>query len=493
MKHCSDLLPIGSRRLDANQCLAQCCSASKPHARSTPDGWCTMALQEGGPRLGEDWRRSSNATWDVPRTTTSGTSQPCQREERSTSLGTRPPERLPSMTGGETTVPQCHVPLHRLRSDAVLPHMAMCFGTAASVWNFNCVAASPDALAHLGGPLRGRLQRPGERRARRPRLPRLLGLLSHHRAADQGIEGRTAETSTRPTRCGRPHRPLHHAECRSCASPSARLTPQEAGCLAGKLSFLTQAVFGAVGRSAMQPLYAHDMSTSDDQSLSVGLMSALNALHCMLGYICPIPYAVNDQRQAVIFADAYVRTARRYTWPATSPLTPSYRHTPGTTTAGDTWSASARRSCTAIPQSVLRQITSRKAFIYDLEVFAQLMAILALAKRLPPNSWLAFIDNTAGEAALKEGYGKDGFVNGMLATFRGTAARRGWRPQFARVESTANVADAISRGDLSRAVREEWTRLDDHTDAITDVEIFPVFQQNQTPALPTEALFDMFC
>ena len=50
----------------------------------------------------------------------------------------------------------------------------------------------------------------------------------------------------------------------------------------------------------------------------------------------------------------------------------------------------------------LDQITSRKAFIYALEVYAQLMAVLTLADRLP-NDWLAFIDNTAGEAALRRG------------------------------------------------------------------------------------------
>ena len=122
------------------------------------------------------------------------------------------------------------------------------------------------------------------------------------------------------------------------------------------------------------------------------------------------------------------------------------------------------------PRSVLLRITSRKAFIYALEVFAQLRGLLALAKRLPPN-WLAFIDNTAGEAALRKGYGKDAFVNGMLATFWGTAARRGWRPQFARVESKANIADVVSRGDISHAQRENWTRLDDYTENIIKVLI----------------------
>ena len=57
----------------------------------------------------------------------------------------------------------------------------------------------------------------------------------------------------------------------------------------------------------------------------------------------------------------------------------------------------------------------------------------------------------------------------MLAAFWGTAARRGWRPQFARVESKASVADAVSRGDLSRAIAERWTRLDDHAETITEI------------------------
>ena len=75
------------------------------------------------------------------------------------------------------------------------------------------------------------------------------------------------------------------------------------------------------------------------------------------------------------------------------------------------------------------------------------MAVFLLADRLP-REWVAFIDNTAGEAALKKGYGKDTFCQSF-----GTAARRGWRPVFARVESKeckANVADAVSRADLTR-------------------------------------------
>ena len=91
-------------------------------------------------------------------------------------------------------------------------------------------------------------------------------------------------------------------------------------------------------------------------------------------------------------------------------------------------------------KAVLDRLTSCKAFIYALEFFAKLMAVFMLASRLP-TEWVAFIDNTAGEAALKKGYGKDAFVNAILSVFWATAARQSWRP--------VNVADAISRANLS--------------------------------------------
>ena len=37
------------------------------------------------------------------------------------------------------------------------------------------------------------------------------------------------------------------------------------------------------------------------------------------------------------------------------------------------------------------------------------------------------------------------------------------------MESKANVADAVSRGDLRRARDEGWTRLQDHANSITSI------------------------
>ena len=67
------------------------------------------------------------------------------------------------------------------------------------------------------------------------------------------------------------------------------LTPAAASRLAGKLAFLTQATFGAVGKAALQPLYSrsHDTSPNTTDELSDSLRAALNAIHAMLHDIQP--------------------------------------------------------------------------------------------------------------------------------------------------------------------------------------------------------------
>ena len=110
------------------------------------------------------------------------------------------------------------------------------------------------------------------------------------------------------------------------------------------------------------------------------------------------------------------------------------------------------------PASFLAAFGSRRAFIYVLEIVAQVLALTALARRLPER-WLAFIDNVAGQWALTKGYGRDQCVNGVLAAFWSQAAGMGWLPDFRRVPSKANVADAVSRGDIATAVAMGWTRV----------------------------------
>ena len=105
-----------------------------------------------------------------------------------------------------------------------------------------------------------------------------------------------------------------------------------------------------------------------------------------------------------------------------------------------------------VPPWFLQKFSARRAFIYMLEIFAQMVAFVAFSSQLP-GAVTAFIDNTAGQAALTKGYGS------LLAAFWAMAAKQGTSVQFRQVPSKANVADAVSRDDFSHARREGWIRV----------------------------------
>ena len=70
-------------------------------------------------------------------------------------------------------------------------------------------------------------------------------------------------------------------------------------------------------------------------------------------------------------------------------------------------------------------------------ILAQVLPVITFARRLPLH-WLAFIDNVAGQFALKKGYGRNPAVNGALVAFWRLAADRAWCPEFYRVPSASN-------------------------------------------------------
>ena len=82
-----------------------------------------------------------------------------------------------------------------------------------------------------------------------------------------------------------------------------------------------------------------------------------------------------------------------------------------------------------MPQWFLDHFAARKAFVYVLEIVAQVLPLAAFSSVLPMR-WLAFIDNQAGEAAPCKGYGKDDAVNGVLFAFWSLAVRMSWDPDF---------------------------------------------------------------
>ncbi|CAE7923243.1 unnamed protein product [Symbiodinium sp. KB8] len=361
-------------------------------------------------------------------------------------------------------------------------HMAMCFGAAASVWNFNRTADALQALkrvllwivsGHYVDDFNGvdlDELAPGAFDGMAEFLDQLGLQTKPSKAQKPATEHIVQGVLVSITRTGvvlqpTPARLQKVLTTIDTALAEDELAPDVASRLAGRLNFVTQSTFGAVGKAALQPVYsrAHDAAAASDTRLSMGLRAALLSLRHLLANIQPkvVPYVDDGMPQAIIYADAFYKPGevrhKAGHIPAEVAVKPGTRGQNGwgfvVRIGGDVY-----YDYGVAPAEFLHVFAARKAFIYVLEILAQVLALVTMGRRLPQR-WLAFIDNVAGQWALTKGYGKDPAVNGILASFWATASLSDWLPDFRRVPSKANVADAISRGDLSAAHRYGWTRV----------------------------------
>ena len=100
------------------------------------------------------------------------------------------------------------------------------------------------------------------------------------------------------------------------------------------------------------------------------------------------------------------------------------------------------------PPEVIAKFSSRKAYIFFLEVNAQLLALLANRSSVGA-FWVGFIDNTAGRSALSKGFTSDASINNLLCFFWSLCAELKWFAHFEWVASHLNISDPVSRGDVS--------------------------------------------
>ena len=101
----------------------------------------------------------------------------------------------------------------------------------------------------------------------------------------------------------------------------------------------------------------------------------------------------------------------------------------------------------------------RRAFIYFLEAWAQVVVSLAFGPYLGTH-YVSFCDNEAAKHALLKGYGKDECINNMLGLFWTNFAIEGRSPWFERVTSKANLSDEISREDMTLVKKSRWHTID---------------------------------
>ena len=244
------------------------------------------------------------------------------------------------------------------------------------------------------------------------------------------------------------------------AAVQNRLTPETAHRLAGKLNFVNQTVFGKVGRAAVAPIYARSGAHSGDKS-----EPALLATAALLQQVPPrlVPFTAPQAVNCVVYADAFFLEGE----PANAPMAHPHRSANGwgyVVRVGDI----AWYDCGSVPAWFVRKFDTRRAYIYMLEVLAQILAVVTLADTLGED-WVAFIDNAAGQWALNKGYGRDPSVNGLLSAFWSLAAMHSWRPTFYRVTSEANIADPISRADCTIAIRLGWKQAETPLDRVLEI------------------------
>jgi hypothetical protein len=213
----------------------------------------------------------------------------------------------------------------------------------------------------------------------------------------------------------------------------------------------------------MAPLYSRAAAVGlTTDTLNGPLRAALVCLQHVLGELKPaiVPWPGAQQVTAVLYADAYFRigdvTYRPYNAP--DRLRGAANHT-----MENGWGFVLRVGTFVtydfgmVPASVIRHFCSRRAYIFFLEILAQLIPLMTLAVRLP-RFWIGFIDNSAGEGALRRGWGRDEPINNLIALYTSVSAHLGWHSHYERVSSADNISDKISRQDESMAVAMGWQR-----------------------------------
>ena len=245
---------------------------------------------------------------------------------------------------------------------------------------------------------------------------------------------------------------------------SENLTDEEAQRLAGKLQFMTETMMGAAMKSCLQPLYVRACQPNTSH-LTEALKDSISTIIYLLEHQKPKVVPFDYRAPAVLYADAYFEAGDRkikvgqadstdYDPAATHLMKNGWDfvlHLPsGVTVYGRG----------ELPGELMSRFTSNGAYIYALEILAQVMALVIVQDYLPEVVW-AWIDNTAGQAALSKGYGRDKKINRLLAMLWAFLTDRGIEPFWRRVCSAANISDPISRDDTSIAKEHNWTPIED--------------------------------
>ena len=247
---------------------------------------------------------------------------------------------------------------------------------------------------------------------------------------------------------------------------SDSMTPDQAQQLAGRILFLNTTLFGQIGQPILRPLYgrAYGGSITTEDHLNHGLRSALRALHTWLEDSEPRIIPFNQKApQAILYTDAYFEMGDRSFQVSNDQIPQRWYHkqAPHYTNG---WGFVVRTpsgcyyGCGRIPARILKAYCHRKAYIYMLEITAQLAAMTIL-QTVMPSLVVSFCDNRAGLSALLRGFGKDPAINRILTLAWRLVHFNRWHLHMEWVASDNNISDKISRHDLALAKKFGWQEI----------------------------------
>ena len=120
------------------------------------------------------------------------------------------------------------------------------------------------------------------------------------------------------------------------------------------------------------------------------------------------------------------------------------------------------------PPWLLRQFCSRKAYIYFLEVLAQLVAFVS-CRNLDSTHVISFIDNSSGFFALKKGYCRDEPICNLIAATWRLIANLRWHVHLEWVRSALNISDKVSRHEFG-----EMEMIEAKHDQVDTTKLFSI-------------------
>jgi hypothetical protein len=218
------------------------------------------------------------------------------------------------------------------------------------------------------------------------------------------------------------------------------LSNSRAARIIGKFGFVTDQLYGKVGRAAVTALRQRQYSQKGDSSLTEDLRISLGLVKAFL-QCCPprkVKMTKVSEHPVILYTDA-----------SDVPGRPGGQFVVGAVLFHPGLPHRAEYTSLVVPTSVVSDWIPKQTQIGQLEAFAAPVALDTWAHLLQGREVILLIDNTSAMHSLIKGYSPKLDTVKLVGDFWLRAARLGLDVFIDRVESKSNIADGPSRLDIS--------------------------------------------